>query len=251
MTGFSSAIGQFVIGQSPIQGSAVPILGPTSLQKTIPMYLYTQYADDSDLQGFVSAFNALAQEYVDWFNQTPLAIYTLDSISGPLLDWVAEGIYGETRPYLSAGTSELEGPYNTYEFNTLEFNQSIVASSGSYVATSDDVFKRILTWNFFKGDGNQFTVSWLKRRVLRFLVGANGVNPTIDQTYDISVRFEDPNLVFIDIVSPENYDPQVVAALAEGINSGVLQTPFQYQFTVLSGGSGFGYFAFGVSAFGG
>lgn len=251
MTSFSSAIGEFVIGQSPIQGTSVPVQGNTSLQQIIPMYLYVQYADDPDLQAFVTAFNELAQGYLDWFNQTPLAIYTSPQVSGQLLDWVAKGLYGVTRPYLSAGSSSVEGPLNTYEFNTLEPNQSLVISSGTYVATDDDIFKRIITWNFYKGDGNQFTVSWLKRRVMRFLVGSDGLDPGIQQTYDVSVQFAANNQVLIDIKNPGSYDRSVILALGEGINSGALQTPFQYEFVVLVGGVGFGYFAFGVSAFGG
>ena len=46
------------------------------LEQIIPMYLYQQYADDSDLQAFVSTFNTLAQGYLSWFTDfyqaTPL-----------------------------------------------------------------------------------------------------------------------------------------------------------------------------------
>ncbi|WP_258557194.1 hypothetical protein [Kluyvera ascorbata] len=54
---------------------------------------------------------------------------------------------------------------------------------------SDDLFKRIMTWNFYKGDGFYFTIPWLKRRVLRFLTGVDGVDVVNDQRWSISVLF--------------------------------------------------------------
>lgn len=249
-TGFSSAIGQFVIGQSPIQGYLQPPVSNGNIQNIIPAYLYEEYQDDPDLQAFFRAYNELAQEYLDWFNNTPLAIYTLDTIGGPLLDWVGTGIYGIPRPSLSAGSGREIGPLNTYAANVLGPNETRPISAGSFVATPDDIYKRIITWNFYKGDGNRFTIAWLKRRVLRFLIGTNGAAPPIDETYDISVSFAAGNTVYI-VIASDGYSPQVITALTEGVNSKVLQLPFQYNFAVLSGGSGFGEFAFGISAFGG
>ena len=48
--------------------------------------------DDSDIQAFFYSYNALAQTYLDWFNQTPIGVYTNANISGPLLDWIANGL---------------------------------------------------------------------------------------------------------------------------------------------------------------
>lgn len=248
---FSSAIGSFNIGQSPIQGYLQAPATQGSIQVLTPAYLYEEYQDDPDLQAFFRAYNELAQEYLDWFNQTPLAIYTADAISGPLLDWVGRGVYGISRPFLSAGTSQTIGAINTFPPNTLAPNQSKTIAPSSYVATSDDIYKRIITWNFYKGDGTQFTITWLKRRIMRFLIGSNGAAPSIDQTYDVSVTFSDSYNVDIVIKNSSSYQPEVISALAEGINAGVLQTPFQFSFAVLTGGSGFGEFAFGISDFGG
>lgn len=239
----SSAIGEFVIGQSPIQGS---IGTPQTVQKTVLAYLYEQYADDPNLQAFVDAYNVLTQGYVDWFNQTNLPVYT--GLSGPLLDWVGAGLYGFKRPVLTSGIARKIGPYNTFLFNQLPYNGHRTASSQNYVVTSDDVYKRCLTWNFYKGDGQYFTVNWLKRRVMRFLTGANGTSPNVDQTYPVSVEFVAPNEVTINVDSAQ-FDPNVFAALQEGIAGGVLQLPFQFTFAVTSGEAGFGFFAFGISAF--
>jgi hypothetical protein len=251
MTGFSSAIGSFGIGQSPIQGYLLEPIAQSSIQVLTPAYLYEDYQDDADLQAFFSAYNSLAQEYLDWFNQTPLAIYTSDAITGALLDWIGAGVYGIPRPTLSAGSSQVLGPMNTFTLNSLQPNQILKISAATYTATSDDIYKRIITWNFHKGDGNQFTISWLKRRIMRFLIGANGMSPAIDQTYDVSVTIPDAYNVDIVIHNAGNYEPEVLAALAEGISSGALQTPFQYAFAFPTGGSGFGEFAFGIGAFGG
>jgi len=114
-----------VIFQSPTQPTPMPQTGtfpppgPTTLTETIPAYLYQEYADDDDLQAFFAGFNSGAHRYVDWFANVGLAIYTGGAIFGPLLDWVAQGLYGMTRPTLSSGKNRDLGPINTYAFNTL------------------------------------------------------------------------------------------------------------------------------------
>ena len=42
------------------------------LPNVIPAYVYDQYSDDENVQGFFEVLNAMAQGYLDWFNQTPL-----------------------------------------------------------------------------------------------------------------------------------------------------------------------------------
>jgi hypothetical protein len=127
------------------------------LTVTIPAYTYIQYADDVNVSAFTTQYNAMAQTYVTWFATASLPVYTLQS--GTLLDWVANGLYGQYRPTL-----------------------------GGQPAT-DDVFKRGITWAFYKGDGKTFTVRWLKRRLQRWLLGPNGIDPIVGQTYNISITF--------------------------------------------------------------
>lgn len=233
---------------------------PESLAKTIPSYLYQQYNDDDDLQGFVMSFNAMAQQYVTWFNEIGLPIYTGDPISGTLLDWVAQGLYGLTRPALSSGQNRDLGPYNTYAYNVLPYNSKKLVGAQDIVATTDDVFKRCITWNFFKGDGRQFNVRWLKRRIMRFLNGVNGTNPNVPVTYQISITFGLHGQVNIRLLNGErtllggatfNSAPynttaynqlrssfQTFAPLAnasilrEAILSGALQLPFQFTYPI-------------------
>jgi hypothetical protein len=231
------------------------------LTQTIPSYLYVEYNDDEDLQAFVTAFNQLAQQYVNWFNQIGLPIYTGPLIVGALLDWVGLGLYGIARPSLAgAGQTRILGPLNTLQFNQLEFNRYQTLSSSSYYQTNDDIYKRIITWNFYKGDGYVFNIRWLKRRIMRFLYGDDGTDPGVSQTNQISITFGLNHVVNINIQSHiatfnggaifnmmgfnnsafngfkvvvTQLNPVLDAAiLATAIHSGVLQLPFQYTYIV-------------------
>lgn len=198
---------------------------PTMASATIKQYMYQQYADDNDLQTFVAAENAGTQNYIDWFNQVILPVYQNLS-SGPpdifgnatpgLLDWVAAGLYGLTRTAVEAQRFFGAGPLNTvvvnaildnangtvfgYPFNVLNLPSTV------FFAITDDVFKRVMTWNIYKGDGKRFCFRWLKRRVMRFLVGVNGWDSTLwypahyqgigcDNTTAISVRIAGNTLI--------------------------------------------------------
>lgn len=169
--------------------AAFPPTGPVTALQVIKSYLYQQYSDDDNLQAFVDAFNELAQSYVTWFATVGLPVYTGEAIQGALLDWIAQGVYGLSRPSLPAGSNQDKGTYNTITYNFLVYNGRKVIGPQTYYATNDDVFKRIITWHFFKGDSKTFSVSWLKRRVIRFLNGINGTAPNVDNTYQVSVTF--------------------------------------------------------------
>ena len=237
-----------------------PPSAPTTLTATIPSYLYKEYSDDDNLQALVDAYNAITQEYVTWFVQIGLPVYTGALIAGALLDWVAAGLYGITRPTLPSGRNKDVGPFNTYPLNTIAFNGRRVIGPQNFAATSDDVFKRIITWHFFKGDGKQFSIAWLKRRIMRFLLGVNGTNPPIDNTYQISVTFGVGNQVNIRILNGlrtvtggaifnrfafntvpfnglrstlEQFAPLADAAiLKEAIDSGACEMPFMFTYVV-------------------
>lgn len=148
--------------------------------EVIPAYPYIQYSDDINISAWFDAHNESAQSYLDWFNSTNLAIYTNDNISGDLLDWVANGIYGVYRTPIPTTSNRTVGPINTYTPNSLEIDQERTTTTSSVVLMTDDVLKRLITWNFFKGDGMQFTIPWVKKRVARFLYGINGFSDTND-----------------------------------------------------------------------
>lgn len=169
-----------------------PPLIPTNMSNVIPSYLYQEYSDDDDLQEFVEIQNELQQNYIDTFNALNLPIYTGDIINGALLDWVGSGIYGYARPVISSGLINVVGPLNTYGPNFLPPNSvngwSLIGNQVAYI-TSDDTYKRCITWHYQKGDGKYCNVRWMKRRIMRFLVGENGTSPLIDQTNQISITF--------------------------------------------------------------
>lgn len=232
------------------------------LTAPIPSYLYQQYADDDDLQAFVNAYNELTGVYVSWFALTPIAAYTNAAIVGALLDWVAAGVYGMLRPTLSSGQFRAIGPLNTWELNTWPLNNLELIGPSDVAVTSNDIFKRIITWNFYKGDGNRFNVRWLKRRIMRFLIGEDGTAPNIDNTYIVSVSFIGngvvligisqgshrltggaiPNMFGLNQFTPLNSITTLFtpgpnplpdeSVLQQAIEAGVLQLPFQYTYRV-------------------
>ncbi len=243
------------------QPGTFPPAGPTTLTDIIPAYVYEEYEDDDDVQSFFAAYNELAQQYVTWFATVGLGVYTNPAIVGALLDWVAEGVYGMVRPALASGRNRDLGPFNTYGFNVLPFNKRRLVGPNDVTVTTDDVFKRIITWNFYKGDGNVFNVRWLKRRIMRFLLGTDGAAPNIDQTYIVSVTFGANSVVSIRIsvgtrsitggalynrfgfnrmaynalqtaFRPAPDPPAFASVLKEAVESGVLQLPFQFSFSV-------------------
>jgi hypothetical protein len=206
---------------------AFPPTGPTALQTTIPSYLYQEYSDDQDLQTFVAGQNNFAQGYLDSVNQINLPDYT--GLSGALLDWEAAGLYGILRPVLPSGFQEIVGPYNTTAFNSYAFNASAKVNTGTYYVTSDDAFQRIITWNFFKGDGFVFSIPWLKRRCMRFLLGTNGTSPNIDTTYPVSVAVTSSGVGTITLTGT---DPIISPILQAAIEVGACALPFQISWTV-------------------
>ncbi len=165
-----------------------------------------------------------------------------------------------TRPSLSSGKNRDVGPLNTWAYNAIGYNVRRLVGPSDVTVTSDDIFKRIMTWNFYKGDGRTFNIPWLKRRIMRFLLGANGSAPNIDSTDIVSVTFG-PGIISIRIAGGSRkilggaiynrfgynrmaYNALVTqfisgptplkndGVLKEAIDSGVLQLPFQYQFVV-------------------
>lgn len=230
---------------------------PTTVLKTIPAYVYYQYSDDADIQAFNTSYNELAQQYLDWFNSVGLPIYT--GLSGNLLDWMATGLYGYSRPALTIGFALYDGPYNSYGNNVQPYNSKKLIREPIYTSADDDAYKRCLTWHFYKGDGHQFTIPWLKRRIQRFLQGTDGTDPGVSQTYQISVAFGVDNVVYINIISgyrivdqgayntfayntlPNNASKSRFISLTpiayaptfkSAVDSGALELPFQYTYVV-------------------
>jgi len=210
-----------------------PPSGPVAFQTVIKSFLYKQFEDDDDLQSFVAAQNYLAQQWVNDFNNLSLPVWS--ALSGSLLDWVGWGLYGIQRPTLSyqkpAPSGAGSGPYNTMAYNTSVYAGGRLHPANTnpitYLPVTDDVYKRILTWHLYKGDGFQFSTPWLKRRAHRFMNGANGYLATEDNTYDVSVTTTDAASITIAV---RNTD--IGTAFQYAVIDGILALPFQFSVTV-------------------
>lgn len=155
---------------------------------TLNSYLYKQYEDDDNLQALVAAYNGATQYFVTWLNEIGLPYYP--GLEGDLLNWVLLGLYGLPKTQLASPLTPSQGPLNSLlPLNSLFPLNTFVAATQTFYNLSDDVLKRILTWNFYKGDGRKFSMLWLKRRIVRFLVGTNGVDPSpADPSFSIGTE---------------------------------------------------------------
>ena len=259
---FSAVAIQPVTAYPPVPYTgAFPPSGPTTKTTTIPSYLYQEYQDDDDLQALVDAHNQVTQAFVDSLNALNLPDYTQQS--GALLDWIGRGLYGLERPTLFSGRSNDYGPLNTTPINTLPPLDGLLHTTTytDVAVTSDDVYKRILTWHIFKGDGRQTATEWLKRRVLRFLFGTSGTDwegadprvsvitsPIEQLTVTIvsgvatlnggplnTVPLNTTPFNAADFSVVTNPVPALSAILVEAINSGALEMPEQFAVTARIG----------------
>ena len=170
----------------------VPYIGPLPLQNIIPSYPYQEYADDENIVAFFTAYNELSQTYLDWFNATPLAVYASPNISGPLLDWIANGIYGIARPVFSSLTTRYVAGLNSLPLNTVAVNGNQYFQSGTATIANDDYYKRVLTWWLYAGNGRNFNAEILRLKVARFLLGVNGTDVSLAQAQIVHIQ---PGLV--------------------------------------------------------
>lgn len=171
---------------------------PVTKQDVVPSYLYFQYVNDEDLQALVNAYNIEAQGVIDWFNALDIPYYP--AISGTFelngetynyLDWIVEGIYGYVRPNLSnIVVFPLVGATASYPTAELPTATAYRKTIQNFIGCPDDIYKRCLTWNFYKGDGFVFSIEWLKRRIYRFFYGVNGTDVSMGYTPNVSVQFQ-------------------------------------------------------------
>lgn len=226
-----------------MSGSTFPPSGPTTLQQILAAYVYREYADDDNIQAFNSAYNGIAQSYLDWFNQVKLPVYTSPTIAGSLLDWVGAGLYGLPRPSLASGQIIGIGPLNTWAPNTWVVNTFKLSGVVQNPTVTDDIYKRIITWWFYKGDGFQFSIPWLKRRIMRFLTCSNGTTPNIGDTYPVSITFGSAlGSVIITISLTEGITLAIAEIFQDAVLSGAICLPFQLTFTVAIAGGVNGFF---------
>jgi hypothetical protein len=201
------------------------------LQNVIPSYLYQEYSDDANLQAFVAVFNSISQGYLNWFNNTPLAVYTNPNVSGPLLDWTLNGIYGIERPVFSTLSSHFfSTALATFPMNTITLNGSRLTRSGTAIQANDDYYKRTATWLLYIGDGRICNAMVLRKRIARFLFGPNGTDITLSQAQNVSIAVEtSPSLSFLITIPPST----AASYFQQAFEAGTLPFPFQLSATVV------------------
>jgi hypothetical protein len=201
----------------------------TVLQQIIPAYVYRNYADDDDIQAFTIAQNSYATQFLLWFNTLNLPIYTGGIITGALLDLVGNNIYGTMRPSVTTGGQTSVDATATYYTGLTATATRKITSTEALQSVNDDIYRRVLTWNYYKGDGFVFSIQWLKRRVYRFMFGPNGIPPDPqDNTYAVSVSVSGSAFtIAVDIA-----DPTVGTLLNSLIGSGACAVPFLCTFTL-------------------
>jgi hypothetical protein len=202
------------------------------LQQVINSYLYIQYNDDPALQAFVDAYNSIAEGFFDWFKATPLSVYTLPAINGPLLDWVALGLYGIARPLISTFATVSGGPFDSNTFSSFAFDSRKIVSPGTAQLANDDIYKRVMTWILYLGDGKQTTIDWLKKRIARFLFGPGGTDISLDLIQQISISVTQTASPTYLITIPNSQISQLMNIFLE---QGILPMPQQIAYTITIG----------------
>ena len=136
----------------------IPTWAILPVTQILPSYLYQQYQPDDNAESFFITYNAIAQSYMDQIVTLNLPIWTSNYVIGDLLTWVGTNLYGFPRPVLAfANTSVSEGFYNSVIYNVKPpYNTSVLSGGSTGVLVNDDIYKRCLTWNLYRGDGYQF-----------------------------------------------------------------------------------------------
>lgn len=197
----------------------------TPLQTIFGAYLYDEYQTDENLAAWWQARNQLTQGYLDWWNNTPLGVYTSPQVSGALLDWIGQGIYGIPRPVISTSSTSFLAGLNQFALNSIDLNGNQFRQSGTAQIADDDIYRRVLTWWLWRGDGPYMNVTWLKRRVMRFLSGENGSDLLLSQgPPSITVS---GNVINISV--PESATATI---MSDFLASNILLMPFPYSASV-------------------
>ena len=223
----------------------------TPLADIIPSYIYKEFQDDPNVIAFSDGINSLAQGYLDWFNQTPMAVYTNANVSGPLLDWVGVNLYGIARPVISTSSTSSTGELATNVLGEHTLGTLTVINGGTAQVANDDIYKRTLTWFLYRGDGVQMSVEWLRRRITRFLYGVDGTDIDVGLIVNVSIEVSSSfrkgaynttfyNTIAYDSLSgPLNHQAIITVpnttfgqTFQSLFNAAILPTPFQMTYSV-------------------
>ncbi|MDF7675085.1 hypothetical protein PT277_05140 [Acetobacteraceae bacterium ESL0709] len=195
---------------------------------------YNQFTDDEDIAAFFTAFYKIARQTISWMAEHPFAFYVGPQLTGGFLNYCTYCLYGQFRYKISyVQVQHYTGSINEEEINIKSIDEETITKTYLGTSISDDLHKRITTWNFYKGDGLNFTIPWLKRRVMRFLTGDNGHTGKFNNCVPVSVGVNAHEVTIT--ISPGNWDSNLVDILSKIINNGILNMPPMFLFTVVKG----------------
>lgn len=201
---------------------------------TAPAYAYQQFSDDPDIMALFAAYNEMAQSTLSWMIAHPLALYMRPTITGGLLDYAALCLYGIARHQVgSSQIVNIAGAVDTTPINTLPVDANQLPRTSSRFDVTDDLFKRLLTWHLYKGDGLQFSIPWLKRRIMRFLTGDGGHAWRFNSTAPVSVTLRDHSVIIV--IAKETADDHLITLLGALIRNGLLSVPAAFTYSITQG----------------
>lgn len=130
-------------------------------QTPIQPYLYDQYryaAGAADMfavhkAAMNSRWNELRDRYIN------LPDYTSETITGNLLSWVCESIYGVRRPILQ---------YAITKYDVSEYDSALYDQASDAILAPDDVLRKIVAWNCKRDMIGPFSIPVLRRKVADF-----------------------------------------------------------------------------------
>jgi len=131
-------------------------------QTPIQPYLYDQYryaAGAADMFAVhKSAMNARWAALRDTYINLP--DYTNETITGTLLSWVCESIYGVRRPILQ---------YAITKYDVSEYDTALYDLASDAILAPDDVLRKIVAWNCKRDIMGPFSIPVLKHKCAEFL----------------------------------------------------------------------------------
>lgn len=188
-------------------------------REELDIFAYDQWQGIPEVVAYFGATKHFTHEIIRELTEKSFSDYF--KFKGDMLDYIALCIYGEMRPaYLNSGDYKAFGALNSLPLNQDPLNSTKVMWDTDGEAVTDEIFRRIITWNFYKGDGRMPSIPWIKRRCKRFLTGN-----WLDQgdLGNISLKFN-RNVITIKSTGFGIWDK----ILGDAIESGVLKLPFGF-----------------------
>lgn len=128
----------------------------------IQPYLYDQYRYASGAANMFAvhraALNARWAELRDRYVNLP--DYTSETITGTLLSWVCESIYGVPRPTLQ---------YSITKYDVSTYDSALYDLASDAIPAPDDVLRKIVEWNCKRDMMGPFSIPVLKHKCAAFL----------------------------------------------------------------------------------